>query len=531
VSERTGLAWQFLILGIAVASYSLYSQNPPDAEPADAPAEVFSAGRAMRHVEAIAREPHPTGSDENARVREVILASLREIGLEPIIQEARSGDRPERNILARLAGRGPRGRKVLLLCAHHDSVPTAPGAGDDASGVAVILETLRALKAGPPPDRDVIALIDDGEEHGLVGAGLFVDEHPWAGDVGVVLNFDARGNHGPSIMFETGAENGWLVRQFAAASPHPLATSLSMDIYRIMPNDSDLSVFKRAKLAGLNFAFSRGLAYYHSAEDTPANLDPRSLQHQGENALALARHLGQLDLKEVREEDVVYFSVLNRFVVAYPARLATTAALTLVVFFAMEVGIGAITRRAKLTDVAIGLVACPVAAVTSAFVAGAFWLVLRDVLNNFGLPLLRFDLAILSACAAVTAGVFLILMRLAAAGRSVEALSLGALGWWTALAVVTAAYLPGASYLFTWPALAMLLALGLAMPMRRSSTLGPFVTFLGTLPNLLILPPLAREAFEGLGLWLTTPLMLLVPLFLGAALPLLAPIVARRRPD
>ena len=98
-----------------------------------------------------------------------------------------------RNIVARWRGSGPAGKKALLLSAHYDSVARGPGAGDDASGVAAILESLRALKAGPAPERDVIILINDGEEVGLFGADVFADEHPWAKDVGVVLNFDARG--------------------------------------------------------------------------------------------------------------------------------------------------------------------------------------------------------------------------------------------------------------------------------------------------------------------------------------------------
>ena len=106
-----------------------------------------------------------------------------------------------------------------------------------------------------------------------------------------MINFDARGNSGPSIMFETSEDNGWLIRQYAQAVSQPLATSLSMDVYRTMPNDTDLTVFKEAGMGGLNFAFGAGLAYYHTMEDTPENLDPRTLQHQGENALAAVRRL------------------------------------------------------------------------------------------------------------------------------------------------------------------------------------------------------------------------------------------------
>ena len=183
-----------------------------------------------------------------------------------------------------MKGQGPSGKKALLLCAHYDSVPDAPGAGDNASGVAVVLETLRAIQAGSPLERDVIVLIDDGEELGLLGAKLFVDEHAWAREVGVVLNFDARGVRGPSFMFETSDRNGWLIRQFALASPRPLATSVSMDVLRIMPNSSNMNVFKRAGLAGLNFAFIGGSEHYHRASDAPANLDRRSVQHHGDNA-------------------------------------------------------------------------------------------------------------------------------------------------------------------------------------------------------------------------------------------------------
>ena len=151
---------------------------------------------------------------------------------------------PPQNILARIKGQGPSGKKALMLCAHYDSVDEGPGRSDNAAGVAVVLETLRALKAGPPLERDVIVLFTDGEESGLLGARLFVNEHPWAREIGLALNFDARGNSGPSIMFETSDANGWLISQYAEAVQQPLATSLSMDVYKIMPNDSDMTVFK-----------------------------------------------------------------------------------------------------------------------------------------------------------------------------------------------------------------------------------------------------------------------------------------------
>ena len=532
MKERSWPAWLALTVGVAVASYSVIVQNPPEVEPADAYPTVFSAARAIKYVDMIAREPHPTGSEAIGRVRQSLVDALKSLGLKAEIQTPADPSQPERNILARLKGAGPTDRKAVLLCAHYDSVKWGPGAGDNASGVAVIHESLRALKAGPPLDRDVIVLLDDGEEVGLDGAKRFVAEHPWAKDVGVVLNIDARGNHGPSIMFETSDQNGWLIRQFAEATPHPVATSMSMDIYRIMPNDTDLSVFKRAGMDGLNYAFSRGLNYYHSPEDTPANLDLKTLQHHGENVLAMARKLGGLDLSQVRAEDEVYFSFLNRGVVHYPARLTVPFGYGLLGVFVVTVVVGLIMGRVKLADLLAGVVIWFVAVVLSVFGVGAYWLVLRDMMSSVGVQSLPFDLAILTAGAVIATIITLGLERLAARNRSIEALGLGALFWWVALALTTAYLLPGTSYLFTWPALFALLGLNSLMMMRRGSGLAREAVLVGCLPALVLLPPLIREAFEGLSLQLVGPLMILVVLFLGAILPLLAPLVVPpKHPD
>jgi hypothetical protein len=525
VKERSWPAWLALTAGIAVASYAVIAQNPPPVEPVDAYSTVFSAARALKHVEAIAKEPHPTGSEAIGKVRELLVEALKKLSLEPEIQIPREENRPERNILARLDGKGPRNKKSILLCAHYDSVRNAPGASDNASGVAAVLETLRALLVSPRLDRDVIVLLDDGEETGHNGAELFVDEHRWAKDVGVVLNVDGRGNHGPSIMFETSDRNGWLIEQFASATPHPVATSASMAVYQLLRNDTDLTVFKRAGMAGLNFAFTRGLAYYHSASDTPANLDPRTLQHQGENLLAMTRQFGGLDLDKVRRDDAVYFSVLNRAVVNYPAWLALPFALGAAGLFLLTVIVGLIMGRIKLFELIVGIAVWFVSAFVSVFAVGAYWLVVKDLMTSLGIPPIRYDLAILTVGAVIAAAITLGLERVAARDRSIEALSLGALAWWVVLALATSRYLPGMSYLYTWPSIFALIGLVSLMMMRRGSAVARESVLIGCLPSLLLFPPLIRELFQGLSLGLVGPLMIPVVLFLGGILPLLAPVV------
>ena len=74
-------------------------------------------------------------------------------------------------------------------------------------------------------------------------------QHPLAADGGVVLNFEARGTTGPAIMFETSRGNADLVGVFAEAAPHPVATSFAVEVYRMLPNDTDFTPFLRAAAA------------------------------------------------------------------------------------------------------------------------------------------------------------------------------------------------------------------------------------------------------------------------------------------
>jgi hypothetical protein len=418
-----------------------------------------------------------------------------------------------------------------MLCAHYDSVSEGPGAGDDASGVAVVLETVRAVRAGPSLERDVIVLFDDGEESGFHGSRLFVDEHPWAKEVGLVLNFDSRGNSGPSIMFETSDGNGWLIRQYARAVSQPMATSLSMDIYRIMPNDTDMTVFKQAGMGGLNFAFGGGLAYYHTSEDTPENLEPNTLQHHGENALATVQHFSRLDLDDTKHENVIYTSILSRTVLAYSTTWALPLALVAAGLFLLVAALGARAGHLRLNDLAAGTALFVVAMCTSLLTVGLLFLLgtlcsaLRDVLYAVSTPWHKFDVSIMTGCAVITATVTVALARWSGNRRSLSALCLGAFSWWLILSIATATWLPGASYLFVWPTLFGLLGLGVSIQLQPGSAWAWIATVLCSTPTLVLMPPLIRATFDGLSLGMTAPIMILVVLFIGTILPLFGPLV------
>jgi hypothetical protein len=527
-----------------VGAFALASGRPPAVLPAVAPPSAFSAERAMEHVEAIAREPHPLGSAAEEPVRAYIIDQLKELGLEPEIQRPRGAGRggpapsadPGRsdvvNIVARWRGTGPPGKKALLLSVHYDSVPRGPGAGDDASGVAAILEGLRALKATPPPERDIIVLINDGEESGLYGADVFAAEHPWAGDVGAVLNLDARGNSGPSFMFETSAGNGWLIEQMARSLPHPMASSLTYEVYRLLPNDTDLTVYKQHGMAGWNFAFVGGLPYYHSPADTPANLDPRTLQHQGENLLALARHVAGLDLDDVRREDVVYFSVLQRFVAIYPLGWVVPLLIVAVLAYLGVLALGLARGRVRPAEVAAGFATFLAAALAAVMAVGLLWLALGDLLvrseivvnrpdlgHGRGMPVSRYDIALLSGSAVVAVAVAVAIFAWSGRRWSWEGIGLGALAWWLAAATGTSLWMPGASYAFVWPLLAILLGQAAAFLVPRGHPAALVASWLGAVPLLVLQLMIIDGIFNGLNIRLAPQLMIPVVLVAAGLLP------------
>jgi hypothetical protein len=470
------------------------------------------------------------GSEESQRVRETLIGRIEEIGLKAEIQRPTRQNRPmPQNVLTRIKGRGAAGKKTLMLCAHYDSVATGAGASDNAAGVAVVLETLRALQAGPPLERDVIALFPDGEENGFHGSRLFVGEHPWAKEVGVVLNFDARGNSGPSIMFETSAGNGWLIEQYSQAVPRPLCTSVSMDIYQILPNDTDLTVFKQAGMGGLNFAFGAGLAYYHTTEDTPENLDQCTLQHQGENALATSRHLGGLDLDETKQEDVIYTSILNRIVVAYSKAWILPLAIFALALFLLLVIAGVQREEIGFEDVAAGAgvvfvaIAASLVAVEIVRLLGAATSVVREISKTPSIPWLKYDVVIMTSCALLSTTITMALARWWANHRPFFGLVLGAFSWWLALSLATALWLPGASYLFVWPTLCGLLGLFITRWLSSGSLLAWVATLCCSVPSLLLIAPLLRATFDGLSLPFLAPTMILVVLFAEVLMPIWGP--------
>ena len=318
-------------LGLALA-VAVAASHTPDPAPANAPESAFSATRAMADIEAIAREPHPTGSEENARVRAYLLERMDELGLETSTQtgdlsegaverlsnwgDEQAAGRQVVNLIGVLAGRDREGPAVLLM-AHHDTVWDSPGAADDSTGVAAILEAVRAIQTRGPIERDLIVLFTDAEELGLDGMRLFVEDHPLAGRVGMVVNLEARGGGGRAFMFETGPGNAQTIAAFTTAvegvGSGANSDSLAVLVYENMPNGTDYTLARERGIPGVNLAFIGRAHQYHDPASTPAALDRGSVQHIGETALAAADHFLRMDALPVTTSNVVYSDLLGLF--------------------------------------------------------------------------------------------------------------------------------------------------------------------------------------------------------------------------
>ncbi|MBS7232854.1 M28 family peptidase [Flavobacterium psychroterrae] len=359
----------------------------------------FSTERALNQVEIIAQKPHYVGSTNHELVANYLKLELNRIGLETSVQEGFTLNGKgllvkSKNILARI--KGTNNSKALLLLSHYDSAPHSfsKGASDDASGVATILEGIRAfLYAKQPHKNDIIILFSDAEELGLNGAALFVNKHPWAKEVGLVINFEARGSSGPSYMLmETNKGNQALVKEFSKAkTQYPVSNSLMYSIYKMLPNDTDLTVFReQGNIQGFNFAFIDGHYNYHTQQDDVQHLNKTTLAHQGTYLMPLLKYFSNVDLNSTNStEDDVYFSAPFSFI-SYPFAWVfpmTIIALGLLILF---IFIGKAKRVITFREIFRGFVPLLGSIVISGLVTFLGWKIIleiypqySDLLNGF----------------------------------------------------------------------------------------------------------------------------------------------------
>ncbi len=357
--------WVTLPLLILAIFWSYRSLMPTNGNTSVEEEYGFSTDKALTHVEAISKQPHAVGFPAHESVRAYIVTELENMGLEVSLQEGyTAGDwanfSKAVNIVTRIQGTGE--GKALLVLSHYDSSPhSSLGASDAGSGVATILEGIRVYLAKKvTPKNDIIIVITDAEELGLNGADLFANRHPWTKDVGLVLNFEARGSGGPGNMFmETNRGNEQLIKEFVTANPQfPVTNSLAYSIYKLLPNDTDLTIFRKDQdIEGFFFAFFDDHFDYHTVRDSYKRLDRNSLTHQGSYLMPLLTHFSEADLGDLKSlNDYIYFNIPVFKMVTYPFDWIWPMWLLALGIFVVLLILGFRTGSLKLKEVLLGFI-------------------------------------------------------------------------------------------------------------------------------------------------------------------------------
>ncbi len=529
------LAGLFILCASSAAVIYTLTGNPlPDSIPASSPPEVFSAERAMVHLRFIAAEPHAAGSRRNAVVRDFITAQLRHFPYPFEIQKtvfARSylpgvifGASLENIILRIPSANNPRKNAVLLTC-HYDSVPHGNGAGDNSNSCAGFLEAIRALHSQHDLQlkNDLIFLFSDAEETGLIGAAAFAERHRWMKDVRAVVDFEGRGNQGPSALFETGPGSGQMVKAYMSSIKYHRANSLTAAAYDLLPNDTDFTVFRRMAMPGLNFALFHGLPFYHTALDNPANIDLRSVQHQGDNIMASALSLGKLDLTLPPEDPGIYFDLGGKGFFQYSILTGRILGIfTLLLLAAIFIG-GGRSIRLSFRKTVSGLLLALLLILTAAGVTYLFLKVMSLRLDSpaaffFGEP---YNGVHYRAVIMIIPGliVLLFLSQLHRFRLAWTDLSAGALFILCLLLALSLIWMPGASFFFQWPLLCGLLAFYFTAQKDVSHQSMPALIF--CLPVILIGADNFPEFLLALSARLGAPLTVPMTLYWLCLLPLL----------
>lgn len=503
-----------MVLPLAtVLLVAIWRGGGPEPRPATASPRTFSSVRALSTLRNVLGEEtaHPLGTEANARVRARLIEELRRLGYRTTVQSrfacnTNASCGAVQNVLARSPGTGA-GRDVILLTAHYDSVGAGPGASDDGVGLATMLEAARALRGQRFRNR-VDLLFTDGEEAGLLGAEAFVADEALSREVALVVNVEMRGTHGPSTMFETSTGNRWLIRQLARELDRPRATSFSYAVYQLLPNDTDVTIYKRSGKAAVNYAAVGGVQRYHTPLDDLAHVDLRTLQHHGDNVVGTVRALGNADLAARSRTDATYFDLLGFFLVWWPQEW--TLWLGVISLVLLLPG----ARHAPARQMTLGVLTMFMALVAAALAGvGLSWVArLRSEGINFaangGFAIAAMWLTGLAAavCAAT-------LLR-----RRAEPLPMiyGAAIAWHVIGIALALTLPGTAYLFLVPAAAVTLCAwfraGATATAAISSTVAALLMF-----------PLALTLYDALG----GRMMVIIAVIVAAIATLAAPLFAR----
>ncbi|WP_420551558.1 M28 family peptidase [Tenacibaculum aiptasiae] len=491
-----------LIIIISSVFYGFYSLMPRTISDASTPLTQFSTERALVHLKEISKKAHYLGTEEHRNVRKYIVEELKKLGLEVNIEEAEvfnndgyGAGAKVYNIIAKI--KGTNNSKALMLSTHYDSDTRGSlGASDAGSGVVTILEGIRAyLATGKKPKNDIIILITDAEELGLLGATAYAQKHNVSEEVGLILIFEARGSGGPSYMlFETNSGNKKIVEAVQKTNPKYVAsTSLMYSISKMIPNTTDLTAFtKGTDVNGLSFAFIDDHFDYHTSQDSYERLDAISLEHQGTYLMPLLNYLADADISNLNTtEDSVYFNFPHIGIIMYSYTWIFPLIIICLIIFIGLVAYGIIKKKLNTNEMLKGFIPFFVSLIVSGLVVKYGWLLIKIIYPQYNdIPqgfTYNGNIYILGFSALTLAICFMFYKKYFASYKSINLL-IAPLFVWILINIGVAFYLKGAAY-FIVSVVTGLSILGVLLFSKNENKYRLLLTTLLAIPFLIILSP------------------------------------------
>jgi hypothetical protein len=499
-----------IILGVI---YWSFADLKPSLKTSKSSTETdFSIENALNHLEKISKEAHYTGSKEHKKVQSYIVTELQKMGFETEIQTQTAINKKwfaattAENIIAKLKGSGS--GKALLLLTHYDSNPhSSLGASDAGSGVVTILEGLRAFIAKNETQKnDIVVLISDAEEMGLLGAKAFVDAHSWTKDIGLILNFEARGSGGPSYMLmETNGKNSKLLSEFLATKPNfPAANSLMYSIYKKLPNDTDLTIFREeANISGFNFAFIGDHFDYHTAQDSYERLDRETLLHQADYLTSSLNYFSNSDLTDFNsDKDFVYVNFPFIKLITYPFSWVSPMVILCAILFLVLLFFGISFNKIDLKGALKGFIPFLISLILCGGISFGLWKFLliihpqyNDILHGFTYNGYQYIIAFVFLNLWM---LFTIYKRTATEEKTTNLL-IAPIFFWLVLNFIISISLKGSGF-FIIPVICALLILIVAIFLNLEDKYKRILCTILSIPTLYIFAPLVKMFPVGLGL-------------------------------
>jgi hypothetical protein len=499
-----------IILGVI---YWSFADLKPSLKTSKSSTETdFSIENALNHLKKISKEAHYTGSKAHKKVQSYIVTELQKMGFETEIQTQTAINKKwfaattAENIIAKL--KGSSSGKALLLLTHYDSNPhSSLGASDAGSGVVTILEGLRAfLLKNETQKNDIVVLISDAEELGLLGAQAFVDAHSWTKDIGLILNFEARGSGGPSYMLmETNGKNSKLLSEFLATQPNfPAANSLMYSIYKKLPNDTDLTIFREdANINGFNFAFIGDHFDYHTAQDSYERLDRETLLHQADYLTTSLNYFSNSDLTDFNsDEDFVYVNFPFIKLITYPFSWVSPMVILCGILFLVLLFFGISFNKIDIKGALKGFIPFLVSLILCGGISFGLWKLLliihpqyNDILQGFTYNGYQYIIAFVF----LNLWMLFTIYKQTATTEKTTNLLIAPIFFWLVLNFIISAYLKGSGF-FIIPVICALLILIVAIFLNLEDKYKRILCTILSIPTLYIFAPLIKMFPVGLGL-------------------------------